>query len=370
MEKNSVGKETMLSEKYAHLVRIECREACQDKLVAWGKRKFWTLSIIFSIVVILGPVVMGLVGFFGGKNLIGDSVRATVKERLDVELKSVERAIVRAEDAIDETREAATRAEERATVATAVVEDADRLAKGHAKTVSELQQTLMTAQNDLDTLRQRINTVVDEYANLTGETGHVKGLVVRDVNSLTARLTALEEFVRRLAKETTGASPEALLVAYETELRKAVHSTEKQKEQFEENAKYYIRLYYHKGTKNLSDRIFDKLSVVGFKASSLDMARAKERLWPVDTRTPYTQDKIRQTLGWFSDNIITYTADVDRKKVDEVVDLIGSVDAVGDLKVLTWEFFVKRYGDPFLAQISPSEFLKTNLIEVYLARSD
>lgn len=165
----------MLSEKYAHLMRIECREACQDKLVVWGKRKFWILSIIFSVVVILGPVVMGLVGFFGGKNLIGDNVRATVKERLDVELKIVERAIVRAEDALDETREAATRVEERAAVAAVVVEDADRLAKGYAKTVSELQQTLITAQKDLDTLRQRVNTVVDEYANLNGETGHIKG---------------------------------------------------------------------------------------------------------------------------------------------------------------------------------------------------
>lgn len=359
----------MLSEKYAHLMRIECREACQDKLVAWGKRKFWILSIIFSVVVILGPVVMGLVGFFGGKNLIGDSVRATVKERLDVELKIVERAIVRAEDALDETREAATRVEERAAVAAAVVEDADRLAKGYAKTVSELQQTLITAQKDLDTLRQRVNTVVDEYANLNGETGHVKGLVVRDVNSLTARLMALEEFVRRLAKETRGAGPEALLVAYEVELRKAERSTEELKEQFEENAKYYIRLYYNEGTKNLSDKILNKLSMVGFKASSLDMARAKERLWPADTRNPYTQEKVRQTSGWLSDNIITYTADVDRKKINEVVSLIGSVGAVEDLKVLTWEFFVKRYGEPFLAHISPSEFLKTNLIEVYLVRS-
>lgn len=363
METNSVGKKTLSTDEYAHLRQLECMETCQKKLVEWGKRKFWAIAFVV-------PVVMGSVGFFGGKNLIGDSVRATVKERLDVELKSVERAIVRAEDALDETRDAATRVEERAAVATTVVEDADRVAKGHAKTVSELQRTLITAQNDLDAIRQRVNAVVDEYANLTGETGHVKGLVVRDVNSLVSRLAALEEFVRRLAKETTGASPEALLVAYEAELRKAARSTEEQKEQFEENGKYYIRLYYNKGTKDLSDRILDKLSMVGFKASSLDMARARERLWPVDTRTPYAQEKIWQNSDWLPDDVITYTADVDRKKVDEILDLIGSIGAAGDLKILTWEFFVKRYGDPFLAHISPSEFLKTNLIDVYLARAD
>lgn len=363
MGTNSKENETILSEKYAHLMRIECREACQDELVAWGKRKF---SIIFSVVVILG----GLVGFFGAKNLIGDSVRATVKERLDVELKSVERAIIRAEDALDETRESATRVEERATVAATVVEDADKLAKGYAKTVSELQRTLITAQKDLDMLRQRVNTVVDEYVNLTGETGHVKGLVVRDVNNLTARLLALEEFVRRLAKETTDGSPEALLVAYEAELKKAERSTEELKEQFEVNAKYYIRLYYNEETKNLSDEILNKLSTIGFKASSLDTARAKGQLWPADTQTPYTQEEVRQTPNWLSDNIITYTADVNRKKVNEVIDLIGLGGAIGDLKVLTRDFFIKRYGDPFLADKSASEFLKTNLIEVYLVRSN
>jgi len=331
--------------------------------VEWGKRKFWVIAFVV-------PVVVCLVGFFGGKSLIGESVRETVKERLDIELKSAGRTIERAEDAIVETNKAATLAEDRAAAATTAVEEADRLAKEYAKIFSELQQTLLTAQNDLDMVRQRVNTVADEYANLSGETGHVKGLVVRDVNSLTARLTALEEFVRRLAKETTGASPEALLVAYEAELRKAERSTEELVEQFEENSKYYIRIYYIEGKRNLSDRIYNKLSMVGFKASSFDMARAKERLWSTDMQTPYAQEEVRQTSGWLSDNIITYTANVDRRKVDEVVDLIGSVGVIGDLKVLTWEYFMKRYGDPFLAQVSPNEFLKTNLIEIYLGKSD
>ena len=362
-KENSQSIKNISSEQYNHLSQIQCREECKEELMKWGKGKFW---IIITIV----PFVMGFIGFWGGKSLIQESVRENIKESLDIEMKSVGRTIEIAENAIAEANKAATRAEYRASAATLAGENADKLAKGYAENVSKLQQALNTAQSDLDILRNKVYKVMDEYANLTGETGHVKGLVVRDINNIATRLTAIEELVRNLVNEENKNSYEELLRNYEADLRKAEQSAEELTEQFNENSKYYIRLYYVKEKRNLSDKLYNELSMIGFKTSSFDMLNAKERLWPVETRTPYAQEKSIQDTSLVSDNIITYASDVDMKIVDEVVDLLGSTVAASDLKILTREFFIRRYGDPFLANISPNEFLKTNLIEIYLGKKD
>lgn len=349
MKEGNLTKENASSpQKTDEIRQAICTEECKEKLLRWLKREFWIVSVVIAVL-----------GFFG----IGVFIDWTIQKQMDNKVNWVDnkirdltRSVVNAELLADEAKK--------------ITEEARTQASVYTRTVSDFQQTLMASQNELDGLRQKIRVVLEEYANLSGETGHVKGIIAKDVNSVTVRLAGLEEFVRGLARETRGARPEALIVAYEAEVEKAARSEEEQKERFEENAKCRVRVYFNERTKALSDRVSDKLSKVGFKASSLDMARAKEGLWPFETRTPYTQEKTRQASDWLSDNIITYSNDLDVKKVYEVVDLIGSVGTVNNLKVLTWEFFAKRYGDPFLPQVSPSEFFKTSLIEVYLTSSN
>ncbi len=315
------------------------------------KRKFWIVYI-----------VVGVVSVFGLTALVKEAIRFLIKEKtgeLDRSMESARQAAANAQAIANLANETAKQACDRASEARAQVDE-------YAKAVSSIRQSVLQTQNDVNGLRQGIKVVVNDQFNPTGETGHVRGLAAEDINSVRIRLTGLEEFVRKLAKETMGANPEALLAAYDAELEKAEHTAEKRKELFAENATYRVNVYFTQKTRALADKILKVLVETGYKATSMDIARAKELLLPFQMPAPYSQEKPVPSLDLLEDNVITYANNVDRRKADDICALIRSVVQIGDPKVFTWEFFAQRYGDPFLAQLSPSEFSRKNLVEIYL----
>ncbi|MBW7989407.1 MAG: hypothetical protein FVQ84_05230 [Planctomycetes bacterium] len=327
------------SQEMYELLKIRALESIKADLLAWAKRRFWIVAL-----------VLAGVGYFGGSNLIEIALQKRVQHELD-----------RMRDVTQQTELAGRLAEERAEAATTTAREADEQAKAYTKTVSELQQ-------EINSLKKSAQVITERYFELDGEAGNIRGIIVKDINGLRVRLESIEGFVAKLAKETAGASPD-VLVTFEAEIKKVRRAAENLEKQFKENSQYRVNIYFTERTKDLSANVFEKLMEVGYKTSTLAMAQARQLLRAVQSDVPLIHMRAASDLSTLKVDVITYTTDV-QKKAEEVRELLAPLLEIGRLETLPRRAFVERFGDPFLAQVSPGRFFASNLIEVYLVRGE
>jgi len=328
MRKSEEGTTNMSHEKTYELMKIHALEEIKSNFMSWAKTRFWLCSFLLTVI-----------GFFGGSAWIDRGVEKCAEKELG-HLKQV----------AYETEIAGVLAENQAAKAT-------EAAEGISTNLAALEVKAQNVSAQYLILQQE----------LEGETGNIRRVVSKEVDSLKSRLEQLEELVTRLAKDTK--LSENALTAYKIEVTQAVGKARERDAQFNQNAKYHVSIYFNEKTRSLSDTALDTLVEAGFKAASTSILRVQEQMRPT-FRSPVQMMYSRDMPDIFplTENTITYTGDVARQKADDVRTLLAKVDGLTNARILTREFFVGQYGTPYLAQAKPERYYMDNLIEVYLVK--
>jgi hypothetical protein len=289
----------------------------KEEIWAWIRRRFW-----------LGAAVLSLVTLFGGKSL----VEWTVEKRVEKEL-------------------------EHARQATYEADMAGRMAKDRAgeamDAVKNVQAAAVNTRAQLEALRQEIER----------EGTSIRGLISKDVDLLKVRLAELEKLVSQLA-EAKGTSAQEL-ATYRQKLATVEKEAQERDARFLDNTKYRVNIYFNGKTRTLAQDMLGKLTARGFKAAVSDIREAQQSLAPAQTQAPLVYSKGSFNLELLESNVMTYTDDVKKDKVDDLLSLLSDVLGTDRVKVYTREFFVTEYGSPFVAQTSGEKFTKS-LFEIYL----
>ncbi|MBN2317123.1 MAG: hypothetical protein JXM79_24570 [Sedimentisphaerales bacterium] len=323
---NSVTAE--LTEKYNELKRIQCLDHTRQELEGWAKRKVWPLSIII-------PLIISVVALFGAKSLIREIVDENVK-------REIERIQRTADNVMTDTIKAGTEARVQAT-------EAAEAAARTKKDAIDLGAQLLALRQDLER-----------------EAGHVQGLVSREIDVLKLKLGELEKLVAELARQTT--TGDGALNAYSASVKTVETEAQQGQKRFDENARYRVNVYFRDGRQTLANEVSKMLVQAGYKTSTLNIAQAEKLLSPAQHWTVTGSKTSGPALPLLTENTITYTSDVERPKAYEIRDLLSPLTRARELKVNTRDYFAAKYGDPFLAQLSPKELQKVSLIEVYLVQ--
>lgn len=317
-----------ITEKYDELRRFQCLYHTRQELEEWVKRRVWPFSIVV-------PLVISVIALFGARSII----REIVDENVNRETERIQRTV---DGVMTDTIKAGTEARIQAT-------EAAEAAARTKKDAIDLGAQLLALRQDLE-----------------GEAGHVQGLVSREIDVLKLKLGELEKLVTELARQTT--TGDGVLSAYNAGVKTVETEAERDQKRFEENAKYRVNVYFREGRQALADGVSKVLRRAGYITSTLDIAQAEKLLLPVRPGTGAEAKMGRLALPLLTENTITYTDDVGQPKAYEVRSLVSTLAKVGELKVYTRDFFARRYGDPFLAQLSPEELRKASLVEIYLVR--
>lgn len=333
---------------------LKCKillEKCKDEILKWWKWRFSFVAFIFTLILAVG-------GFFGLKNLIGETVRGCVEgklEKIDEILAKTVRACILSEDRTVKAGEAAEKATEAA-------KKADKEAKSYAEKICSLEKDVAS----MNEMAERVTSQFFEMQQkLEGENRNIRSVFDKDVKDLKERLACLEELVTKIAQE-----PQAKTEALESYRRKEAareRETEELMRRFKENEKYYISVYFNDKTKYLCEKALKKLGEVGFKPSGVNVIQAEEMLKTGQKKTASAERKFISAFKALKVNVITYTPDA-RKKATEVRDLIAALLELDRLEVLPRQPFMERFEDSFFTQVYPRSFLKDNFIEIYLVQ--
>lgn len=302
----------MPAEQAYFLQRTQVLHEVQGELLAWGKRRFWVISF-----------VVVAVGALGGYAFIKETVRSFV-----------EREVGKVERETREASKAAVLAQDSAAKARAATEEAAKQAETYGRTVGALQERAKEVDALFLGVRQRVDA----------ESGSLKVRAEKDVKEISDRLNRLDELVASLAKESQ-ASRQAL-DAYRKELAEMKASAQAERGRFAANAEYRVTVYFNDKTKNLSDRVVERLRQAGFKTSAQAMKEVAEIL-----------PKLPSIAGprVTAVNSITYTPDA-KMKAEEVRDLVAPLVLAGRLKLVEKLLLAGDQPWMFLQPEVPSKF--------------
>jgi len=214
------------NEELYHLRRIQLLEDLKQDLNEWGRKRFWVVVVVASVVGIIG---------------INSLVFATIYNVFQAEIKAATKAVAKAELSADRADTAATAAEQK-------TEDLDKLISDISKNATVVKEQVTRVQADIDAASIKVTKLTQ---TATG--------------GLELRLTSLEDAVKGLASATRidlRTQEGKSFAAVQSELKA---TADQKTRQFEENFQYTINVTGHFLDKNHHTALFAHLTDLGYE---------------------------------------------------------------------------------------------------------
>jgi archaellum component FlaC len=284
----------MSAEEAYELQRMRVLSSVQADLLAWGKKRFWAVTIIVA-----------LIGFIGVPALVRDIAR----------------------NELDEARRKSAEAEAAAAVAQEATEEARKAAAMANKQFDEQVQAFRDRLNDINTEAERLTKSLDGLAaDIEARASGVREEAALEIDDLRGQIGLLTNQVATLTKEAISSEE-----AEDFQTRKDVYSREQmmRKEDFYANRNIRVLVVPNDSTGRVSDELVGILQKIGYEAARgrrgvetpepRSIADNVPTIYHVDEGTdPAVEELARLIMDTFEIRPRTETIEDGRLKPDEI----------------------------------------------------
>jgi hypothetical protein len=318
------------------------KENCQKEVI----KKLYQKYITFPM------AVLAIISFFGLKFYIDNAVKTLAKDTI----KEANTAIDEAKKTIHEAERAATQASIAADFATDTALTAKKNVKEGMEDINSLKENVVKLYKEKEKIEQSFSSL---ERNLTGESENLKIRLETKAKFIESMLDPLPSIIEDLTANNNFIDFDN----YARTMERAKTTDVINEQNFKENDKYNVTIYYTKKNEPLTVKVIQELRSLGFKVAQQSIDEITSSV-PDQPETINVSELKYFDLSKLTTNIITYSENIEENKANQVREILEK-NKIG-CSLLKREFFVNQYGLPYLDQNNPDIFKKNNAFNLYL----